>query len=382
MKIHRLLAAAACALAVFTSHAQTEAQFSLIPLQNDELGQTLSSTVDNKLRQALTRTMALSESSTNPFAIEPKLEFSEAAETEGLVMEVGRVKADLSLVSLNTIDGTVFHSVSIPLTGSATGGKSEAMKKMVNSLKPTDPAFVRFVRKSREKIADYYASNCAVIMQQAQNLVQTGRVQDAMNLLKGIAPSVDCYDAAAALLAQLSPAPQEEPAPEPVPVTNDTVYVEKIVETVVEVPSVPDTVIVEKPVPAAPAATPAPQPQSSCKIKLSDPDSFSFRLVSCRGLKTGEQIKFVGEITNKNLRNDSQFIYFNKAISENGYEFSREDLSVRGQYSAQVSMPRNVPVKVEFIIKDVKPDTDSLAYLHIDFGQYTVEIYNLPVNWE
>ena len=68
------------------------------------------------------------------------------------MQEVGRIKAELTLTAVNHIDGTVFFSSTIPLTGSAVGGKKSAMKAMATGIKPSDPVYVRFIRKSREKV--------------------------------------------------------------------------------------------------------------------------------------------------------------------------------------------------------------------------------------
>ncbi len=386
MKKTRLVTAAfAAAVTVAAGFAQSEAQFSVLPLQSEITNDNLSAIVENKIRQALTRTSALSDNSANVFAVEPKMEIHEAVETEGLVMEVGRVKAELTLMSVNTIDGNVFHSVTIPLTGSATGGETEALKKMVSSLKPSDPVFVRFVRKSREKIADYYAANCAVILRQAQTLADAGRVQEAITLLGGISPAVSCYDAAAEMTAQLAaiPVAAEEPEEyeEPAPAPNDTVYLEKVVEKTVEVPATPDTVYVERTVPAA---TPAPAPASAPagpRMKISHPDDLAFKIISCRGISIGEQVKIMVEITNKAMTYDSYYLYFDKAFSDSGTDFQRNDLSARGQYSPRVNMPRKVPVKIELAIKDVPASVTSLSYLNISFGNYYIEVYDLPITW-
>ena len=36
---------------------------------------------------------------------------------------------------------------------------------MISALRTTDPVYTRFIRIARQKIQDYYAANCATILQ-------------------------------------------------------------------------------------------------------------------------------------------------------------------------------------------------------------------------
>ncbi len=360
-------------LSVMTATAQTDVQFYVIGLQSDKLDADAVSAVDTKLRSAFTRTMAASENPDNPFVIEPSIDFTEAVETEGLVMEVGRVKADLTLTAKNHIDGTVFNTVTIPLKGSATGGRAGAAKSMVASLKPTDPVFVRFVRKSRERIADYYAANCATILSQAQMLVEAGRYSEAQVLLSAISPQLSCYDQAYAMLADVV----RNLSPDTPPVPVDTVYV----DNVVEVPVTPDTVYVDRVI-EPPVQTPVEPTAPEYTIKLSHPDEFSFRILSCQGTRIGDQVKIMAELVNKKINYDALYMYFDKAFSPEGTEFERNNLLTRGEYSCHVNIPKRIPIKIEFTVRNVEPGTSSFSYLYIYFGQYNVTVYNLPVEWD
>lgn len=303
-------------------------RFSLLPVAGDELSEQVVTTVDTKLRQALTRTEAVTDNPVSAFAVRPTLSVSDAAATEGMMMDMTRVKGELTLASFGTIDGNVYYSVTIPLTATATGSREDAMRKLAHSIKPTDPVFVRFVRKSREKIVKWYEEHGDTIY-----IDLPGEPQEV-------------------------PAPVAEPA-EPV-------------EEPVEVVPAP-----EVPAPVAPAPA-----EPKVRLKLSHPDAFGFKVLSCRGLSNGAQVKILCELVNYKMNWERMSFTVDKAFDENGYNFEYNDLLVRNSRFSDIDVPRDVPVKIELTIRNVKPSVKMLSYLCLKFDRYSVEIYDLPIKWE
>ncbi len=360
------LGIAAAMISTVAAMAQTEVQFYLMSLQNDNIDKSTVTAINNKLKSAITRTQAASENANAPFAIETYIDMTSELETDGMVMEVGSLKADLTLAAKNSIDGTVFHTVTIPLSGAAAGGKDASMKAMANSIKVTDPVFVRFIRKARERIADYYAENCATIISQAQILVDAKHYAEAYALLIAISPQLQCYDQARELIAAVLPYLPVDKDNTPTSVAPDTVYVE----------TAPDTVFAKQPKeePKAPV----------CRLKISHPEDYSFRIISCVGSRIGEQVKIVAEVINKAGTFESTYFYFKKAFGTNGNEYNRNNLYVRdGRRDAYVNIPKNLPVKIEFTVKDVPIGTHHFAYLEIGISNScTIEAYSLPITWD
>ena len=338
----KLIACLMIAASVVAS-AQSEIRFRLLPVEAPDLNEAACATIDTKLHQALARTQAETENPANVFAVRPSVDVSEAMESSGLVQEVGSVTGELTLQAVNTVDGVVFHSVTIPLAGASTGGKQAAMKALANSLKATNPAFVRFIRKARERIVDYYGDTIIV-----EQIV--------------VAPT--------------------EPQVIVVESEPDTVYVDRVVEVPVAAPV--QEVPVAAPVQEAPKPAPvAPKPEApQCRIKLSHPDELSVKVISCVGNPVGDQVKILCEITNKQMKYTQQGLYFTQAFDDNGNEFNRNDLLTRGSYSKGINFPEEVPVKVEFTVNKVKPTVPSFSYLNIEVGPYKVQIYNLPISWK
>lgn len=363
--------------AIVLLHAQgagDNIRFSLLGVAGEEVPAATATALDTKLRQALNRTGALLDGPDGIFAVRPTLSFATDDGTEGMVMDLSRVKGDLVLEAFNTADGNVFHSVTVPVSATVTGSRDQALKKLATSVKATDPVFVRFVRKSREKIADYYAENCGTILQRAQTLADTGKGEQALELLSAVAPELECYELARQLIAQI----------DGTPVKPDTVVIENTVEVPVEVPVYvevePQPAPVAEPEPApAPAQPAAPQ----YTITLSHPDAFDFKVVSCKGLRNGNQIKIVGEFVNKKCYYDVQCMAMKKAFDQDGNEWERSNIHVRDYIFSNINTPKSVPVKVPFTIYNADPaSVSSLSYIYIDFDRYNIEIRNLPVVWE
>ena len=267
------------------------------------------------------------------------------------------------LIAKNVIDGAEYYSVTIPIEGEAIGDKEKAMKSMVKNIKVTDPAFTRFIRTARKKIADYYASNCALILQKAQALYNQNRCDEAISYLSAATANIPCYDQAFAL--------QQEILQQHSPKGPDTVYVDKVVERVVEKP-----VIVERP-------QPAPIPKApECDITVSKND-LDFKIVRCFGTPQQKRITIVTEYVNKNSNMDKGGIAFNVAIDDNGNDVSNQNLSVSDNGSSYdwVSMPTRINKKQNFYITNYDHAMPVLSYLKLKIRDAIVEIRNLKVEW-
>ena len=218
-----LLLACVCGLGAF---AQGEIQFTILKSAQEELPPSVVEALDLRLKQIFNRNSAASANGYNVFAIEPVFELSDVMTTAGMMQEVSVVKGELTLIAKNLVDGTMYYSMIIPVKGNGVGGEEKAMKNMIGNIKATNTAFTRFIRTTREKIQDYYAANCAIILQKAQGLFDQKKYQEAMNYLSAISETLPCYEQAAVLLKELYNYVPSEP---------DTVIVERVVEKPVEV---------------------------------------------------------------------------------------------------------------------------------------------------
>lgn len=348
-------------------------RFVLLGIDGEEISDKTAEVFDTRLHQALNRTAAVSEDPDGVFAVRPTLTIGQFESSEGLVQEVNRVRAELVLQALNLLDGNVFYSVTVPLSVVAKGSRDEAIHKLATGIKATDPVYVRFIRTARNKIDAYYTENCATILQQAQTLADTGKGDKAARLLDAVPVQSDCYQQARMLMADLGATPVTQP---------DTVVVEQIVIVPVEVP-----VASEVPVPQAepePVAIPEPaaEPVSVApRIKINHPEAFSFKVLSCTGIRIGEQVRIEAEIINKNMSYDNCSFSLTKAIDSDGGSYERNQLLIHGYTSTRIDTPRNIKVKFTMTITGVNPRVKEFSYLYLYFSDNVVEIYDLPINW-
>ena len=191
----RLLSCLLLLLMTSTMQAQT-VQFNIDPLPDDtEVSAGAAKLLETRLKQILTRNSAGAAQEQNVFAIRPELSILEKKTTAGLIENVTLVKGELTLVAINRIDGCLYHSVSIPLSGQAKV-TDDPYKAMIQGIKSTDPQFSRFIRVAREKIDTYYAENCGVIMQKAQSLYKMKKYKEARSYLSAISEAIPCFDMA------------------------------------------------------------------------------------------------------------------------------------------------------------------------------------------
>lgn len=349
---------------------ETAVKFYLDDLKNSSMPADVAGAIEDKLLAALSRTEAVDMSPHNVFHIIPAVDFTEVAETEGMMREVARVQADLKLSAWNPIDGTVYNTVIIPLKGSAAGGKDAAMRKLANSVKATDPVFVRFVRTSRQRIQDHYAENCGNIIAQAQRLKGMGRYAEAASYLSAVPPSVACFDQSEALMGEVMPYLMQTP---------DTVVVEKVVETVVEVPVEQQPEAEETPVVTEPVAqTPASSGLGDVTIEGQNID---FEILSCKGDLKRRSITITARVLNDNLDDARVYVNLDNAITSDGTEFRDLRLNDHNYGSGYVAMPEGVPVKMQITIPGVRSRIDKLTYMGMTIRGIAVTVRNLPVSW-
>lgn len=199
----RLISLFLCTFMAMGMLAQT-IQFNIEPLaEGSEVSADAAKLLETRLKQILTRNSAGAAQDLNVFAIRPELNILEEKSTAGLTQNLRLVKGELTLVALNRADGSLYHSVTISLSGQVRT-KEDPYKAMIQSIKSTDSQFTRFIRVAREKIENYYAENCNVILQKAQTLFQTKRYDEAKSYLSAVSETLSCYDQASELLRLIS----------------------------------------------------------------------------------------------------------------------------------------------------------------------------------
>lgn len=365
-----------CALLLnITCYAQSNIHFTVLKSTTIGLSDEVKESLDLKLHQVFNRNSAAAADIYNVFAIVPSLSLGDVASTEGLVQNVSVAQGELVLIAKNLIDGTEYYATTIPLEADVVGNEEKAVLELVKNIKVTSPAFTRFIRTTRQKIVDYYAANCATILQKAQALYNQRRYQEAVCYLSAVTANVPCYDQAYAL--------QQEIAATMPPAVPDTVVVVKEVEK-------PIIVEVERPrepqpsAPSAPVANePKPEPQQppyELTISVNDLD---FRIVRCYGNHTQQRVTVEAEFCNRRTDVERGEIVLQTAFDENAQELPLANLSVtdRGASYDFRNMPPRLTMKQNFYLVKIDHDIPTIAYMKMKVRDAIVEIRNLPVEW-
>ena len=160
--------------------------FSVQPLSGEsELSAASQEMLQNKLRQIITRNSAGAANDYNVFVIEPVITVLDKQSTSGLMRNTTLVKGELTLVAKNRIDGSMYHSA-VVFVVRAGCRRRDPYKAMISALRTTDPVYTRFIRIARQKIQDYYAANCATILQKAQSLYNLKKYPEALSYLSAV----------------------------------------------------------------------------------------------------------------------------------------------------------------------------------------------------
>jgi hypothetical protein len=197
---YKITGLVAALLLFFSAGAQTLSDVGKIVLsvvmpENLE-GLTASqlSKLESKITQITTRAGLAANSYNQTFVIYPKFAIYESQVVEGGMQNITVLTAELSLYILQTTTNVLFASVSKPLKGS---GKSReaAITQLISQIPVSDKAFAVFIDEGKQKIIQYYETNCNNIVKKADSYIQRQQYDQALGLLMSVPEEVSaCYD--------------------------------------------------------------------------------------------------------------------------------------------------------------------------------------------
>ncbi|WP_052172581.1 hypothetical protein [Psychroserpens jangbogonensis] len=100
---------------------------------------------------------------------------------------------DITLYIGDGISGTLYASETFNVKGVGTT-ETKAYMQAIKRLKPKNEAMQGFISRGKDKILDYYNSNCSQIQKEAQSLENSGQLEDALGVMLSIPSSSTCYD--------------------------------------------------------------------------------------------------------------------------------------------------------------------------------------------
>ncbi len=367
MKRFTLLALSLLCLAC--AWAQSNIFFSLKPVQaSSTMSEEVANALNTRVRQILNRNSAAAADMYNPFMVEPILSIVDISSTQGLIQNVTLAKGELTLIALNAYDGAEYYSKTINISAEVTSGDREkAMLALVNGIKLTDSQWTRFIRVSREKIAQYFTENCSAIIQRSETMIALKQYQEAVNYLQAVPSVAPCFSDAQELIKGISSGNDKQP--------------ETVPETAPEPQPEPEPEAVSEPEPVAEAAPQAAAPQ--CEITISSPN-WSFKVLSCTGDWSRRMITITVKIENISSQNRTSWLTFSKAFTPDGVQLGNLGL-ING---SRQEFPSKLAVKRQFTIEKLSEMISELAYAQIIINdsvsvqQVQVEIRNLKIDWQ
>lgn len=147
----------------------------------------------NKLMQVATLNGLGGVESGSQFAIVPLVSIISKDVTPTAPPQIA-LKADVTLYIVDVLSHNIFSQTSIEVKG-VGNTEDRAYSQALNNLNPRHGQFRGFVEKGKEKIVEYYNSQCDVIISSAKALAGQKKFEDALAILYNV-PDVsrECFD--------------------------------------------------------------------------------------------------------------------------------------------------------------------------------------------
>ena len=200
---------------VFAAQAQNNmgkaddfARIALAPVIDDNtIPANARTMLENKIRQICTLNGLAGEGSNPMFSIRATVDvLSKELTPTAPPMHALNLTVNMFIVDNST--GNVFSQTSIDVKG-AGQNESKAYAQAIKGLDPKRGQFKAFVEQGKNKIIEFYNSQCDMVLSRANALKEQGRDGDASALLYSV-PEVckECYDRCMELAGQTQAANQ------------------------------------------------------------------------------------------------------------------------------------------------------------------------------
>ncbi len=167
-----------------------------------ELDAGQKSALKSKIDQMITRNKVPTTTLYNAFIITPQISIiSQESLTSG-VRPVNTVIAELMLVASNSIDNSVYGSIAVEIKASANSEK-QVLSAVINSIRPADVRFTKFIRAAVTQISDYYTMNMPTVIKKVEIMIAASQYQEAIVFLESIPTCVPAYEQSSSVIQAL-----------------------------------------------------------------------------------------------------------------------------------------------------------------------------------
>ncbi|WCO00615.1 hypothetical protein [Psychroserpens ponticola] len=163
-----------------------------VPDQIENVPASAKKMLINKLGQLVTANGISDNQYNSRFIITPNIVVATKE-----IMPTAPVKVvlvlDVTLYIGDGISGTLYASETFNVKGVGTT-ETKAYMQALKRLKPKNEAMQDFIARGKDKIIDYYNTNCSQIQKEASILENSGQVEEALGLMLGIPASSSCFE--------------------------------------------------------------------------------------------------------------------------------------------------------------------------------------------
>jgi hypothetical protein len=151
------------------------------------------SKMDTKVRSIISNYGVGASGYSNNFVIYPKFGIVDESVVEGGMQNITVITVEFSLFIKQVDNNLLFGSFNRTIRGSGTN-KSTALTNAVQLIPFKDKELESFIANSKQKIIDYYNTNCDRILSQATTLCSAGDLEKALGVLSNVPEEVACYE--------------------------------------------------------------------------------------------------------------------------------------------------------------------------------------------
>jgi hypothetical protein len=184
--------------------ADDKDRIAIAPIVDQELPTSAKNLLESRMEQVLTKNGMAAVAENAIFLMKAEVnELSKDITATSPPMHAMNLEIAFSII--DRISGNVAHSTSIQVRGVGSN-ESKAYIQGIKQINASSPDMRRFVDLSKEKILEYYNSQCDDILKYAQTLVSQGKNNHAIALLNNV-PGVakECYMKCMDLAATIEP---------------------------------------------------------------------------------------------------------------------------------------------------------------------------------
>lgn len=177
----------------------------VLPVSSENLSENAAEMLYNRLNQAVSLNGMASTDNSNKFLLIPSVTVISIEPTPSVpVQYVAEIEISLFLVDNSR---KLMMSQEILTKKGVADNESNAVLEAIKTLKGRDPKLKKMIVNGKNKIIDYYNSECDKVMQTISTYLEMGMYDEALNELNAIPQidaDLDCYKNTINILSQIS----------------------------------------------------------------------------------------------------------------------------------------------------------------------------------